>query len=372
MTRTLAALVVAAACDSAPSLDDRAAAIVGGTLAVGDDAVLALGSRARACGTDPQVSCTGALIAPRAVLTAAHCVTGESPASLVAISGLRVDDGARLEIDAIEVHPAYDGVSADLAILTLAEPLAPVPLPIRRTPIDATHVGDSVRVVGFGVDDDGITGIKRHGTARITEVTAATIVLGPDPALTCNADSGGPVLLGNEIVGVVSFGDPACATSATSTRADLYYDTFIAPALSSIEASATMTRAPLDATAPACTACERTEDCPRGTECVDGTCAVLGIGRGVLGERCTDEATCGSGICLAGLDETACRCVEACDDRDGCGCTTSEPPSGMLLLLAVLIFHLRVLRGSRGTRIRHRRRAESRAPRRQARISSTR
>ncbi|HEY5920132.1 MAG TPA: trypsin-like serine protease [Kofleriaceae bacterium] len=337
MTRAVAALVIVAACQSTPTIDERTAAIVGGTVDLGDDAVVALGFRARPCGMAPEVTCTAALIAPRAVLTAAHCVTGESPATLVVITGSRVDGGERHEIDAIDVHPDYDGFSADLAILTLAAPLAQPPIPVRRTAIDASAIGGPVRMVGFGADEDGITGVKRQGTARITEVTAATIVVAPDPALHCNADSGGPVLLAEEIAGVVAFGDAACATSGTSTRADVHLDAFIAPTLARIAGSAPATRPPLDADAT-CAACELTEDCPRGTECVEGTCVVLGIVHGALGSSCTDEAACSGAPCLAGLDEAACRCVvTTCDGDDGCGCRTVGAPSGTLLVAALTL-----------------------------------
>ena len=337
MTRALAALIICAACHSTPTLDERGAAIVGGAIDLGDDAVVALSYRARACGAAPAVICTGTLIAPRAVLTAAHCVAGESPATLVVVTGSRVDGGERNEIDAIDVHPDYDGLAADLAIVTLASPLGAPPLPV-RTAIDTSQIGAGVRLVGFGADDAAVTGVKRQGMARIAEVTQTTIVVAPDPALHCNADSGGPVLLAEEIAGVVAYGDTACMTSGTSTRADVHYAAFIAPALARIAASAPASRPALAANAT-CTACEQTEDCPRGTECVEGACAVLGIG--ALGASCADEAACSGAPCLAGLDEASCRCVTStCDVADGCGCRASGP-SGTLIVALTLAMLLR-------------------------------
>jgi hypothetical protein len=334
VSRALVALVVIAACHSPPSLDERATTIVGGTVTLADDAIVALTPRTRTCGTAREAACTGTLIAPRAVLTAAHCVAGESPATVIVIAGQRVDAGERIEIDAIEIHPDYDGVTADLAVLELAVPLAAAPLPLRRVSIDG-ELDARVRVVGFGVDDVGITGVKRQGTARIAELTATTVVLAPDPALPCNADSGGPVLLGEEIAGVVAYGDPACAVSGTSTRVDLHADGFIATALARIAASTPASRPMLDAAASACAVCERTDDCPRGTDCVDGSCAVLGIERGALGAACTSEQTCRGAPCLAGLDEEACRCLTTCDE-DGCGCRSTRAP-GSTLLFGVVV-----------------------------------
>lgn len=332
MTRLFAALVVAAACSAAPTIDERTTAIVGGTVDSADDAVVALAYRARACKAAPEAVCTGALIAPRAVLTAAHCVAGESAATMIVIAGPRVDGGERIEIDAIDIHPDYDGVSADLAVLTLAVPLAQPPLPVRRAPLDASELGALARVVGYGIDDGGVIGVKRQGTARIAELTATTIVLAPDPALPCNGDSGGPVLLAEEIAGVVAYGDPACAASGTNTRTDIHLDTFIAPALARIAASAPGSRPALDPDATTCVACAQSEDCPRGTDCLDGACVAIGVEHGALGARCSDDSTCGGAPCLAGLDEAACRCLTTCDDdAGGCACGTTGAPGGTLL-----------------------------------------
>ena len=144
------------------------------------------------------------------------------------------------------------------------------------------------------------------------------------------------MLIGDEIAGVVAYGDPACAVSGTSTRTDVHVESFIAPALARIAASAPASRPPLGAEAPTCTACERAADCPRGTDCLAGVCAVS-LEHGALGATCINEQTCGGTPCVAGIDDAACRCLTTCDDSaDGCGCQTSGAPGDALLVLMIV------------------------------------
>jgi hypothetical protein len=168
------------------------------------------------------------------------------------------------------------------------------------------------------------------------DVEPSALVLAPGPALPCNGDSGGPVLLAEELAGVVAFGDPACAATNTSTRIDIHLATFVDPALARIAAAAPVSRPNAE---HACTACDVTDDCPRGAACIDGTCAVLGDERGGLGATCTG-ATCGDSPCLAGLDQAACRCLATCSD-DGCGCRSTSSPVGLLVVLAVILWRYR-------------------------------
>lgn len=175
--------------------------MVGGAPAPDDRAVLDIAVRGR-------VLCSGVLIAPDLVLTAAHCLP--QPGGVATIEDVTAG-GAR--VASTRIHPSYDPVSGadDVAVARLEEDVEGVtPLGWSREALSAQARGAEVRIVGFGEPQPGL---RYSGTARVGAIGERDFALEAGPSLPCTGDSGGPVLLGGEVVGLVVAGDATCSAA---------------------------------------------------------------------------------------------------------------------------------------------------------------
>ena len=174
------------------------------------------------------VRCSGTLIAPDVVLTAAHCVTPTMPDAIMV--GAVTNSGTRLGVREARAHPQFDELTLDHDIGTVSLDGSTGVLPATaaaegQSPLLAANT--PLTAVGFGAEvssGDTTPPRRRTGGVVIDSLTATSFMTHPAPAQPCGGDSGGAAFIevdGRKVlVGVVSAGDVACSTRAQFTRVD--------------------------------------------------------------------------------------------------------------------------------------------------------
>jgi Trypsin len=386
-------VVLVAGCGAAgPGPGTTRAAITNGAADSGDPAVAAVLDATGA------VACSGALIAPHVVLTAAHCGIDASTFDQfrVAFGAAATTDGAITITDA-RPDPSFDPSSfaRDLALLVLERPGPAAPLALDARAVDASLVGATFSVVGFGATSSGASddGTKRIGTAGVTAVGANDFTATAAPSQPCVGDSGGPALFANGpapvLTGVVSHGDPGCSDHAVFARVDVAASDFLEPGLAALAssgaanvgdrcffdeqcASGRCLQAADDPKRWFCSrACSSGGDCPPRMECGPAGCRWPAPSPGALGAKCAQPADCASTTCYQAACTRTCIASDcpsgfACTNttgitfyclavpRGGCSLAGRGAPLEFLVVLAPLALLLSARRRSRARGLRAR------------------
>ena len=238
-----------------PKLDTKnKPRIIGGTLADTADHPGVVGIRSTFLGQDQNgvvgwfaSTCTGTVLSPTKVLTAAHCAVDLPFGTTTVIAGrnnINLNSGgfvARVATtwthQSFNLAALYQGTAEvpvdDVSVLTLKDAL-----PAAYTPVNLSAQGDQTpyagdtqaSIVGYGVTDPNATGaagilyaaeVPMVSDAECTGVygthfDAARMVCAGLPSAgvdTCHGDSGGPIFVEGRQVGITDWGLDPCATT---------------------------------------------------------------------------------------------------------------------------------------------------------------
>jgi hypothetical protein len=292
--------------------------------------------------------CSATLIAPRTLLTAAHCVQDRVP--MFALNHERIDvprdGGMYTVVKRVTYSQATDGGTADLALLLLDRP-PPVtpkpwawwgPPPPEKSP---------VRHVGYGRTETGSTGVRTSvatTTSGAVENRSSGMVLvsGDFGKGLCFGDSGGAALgptdAGERLIAVHSFIATTCGEGVSASVMVFPYRRFIEgwlaanePADCARDGRCVAACTPED---PDCRCggdgvcraeCPENDDPDCAGECrVDGVCSPrtlcpMGDGDCILeGNACLSAGQCAGRQCVNDPQNAQRYCSQSCGPMQPC------------------------------------------------------
>ncbi|MEU6572252.1 serine protease [Streptomyces sp. NPDC046805] len=176
--------------------------------------------------------CGGTLVAARKVVTAAHCMTGETTGGIRVVGGrtyLNGTNGTVSRVSSIWVHPKYSDAANgnDVAVLTLSTPMSYSPASyVSSSQTSVYAAGTTARILGWGTtaENGGASNQLRTATLPVVSDSTCKSSYGSDFVQTdmvcagypsggvdtCQGDSGGPLIIGGVLAGITSWGE-GCA-----------------------------------------------------------------------------------------------------------------------------------------------------------------